>query len=131
MRRGFLSSDHCHRKQQLIWRDRPEKADIETAYDFSLRNCRRTLGVASYEKVTVYIKSIYEKSSSKRTFIRKLIDIELHETLHSVLDKLGIKWWRSEKRIKKGTDMLHDALFPYFDDYWGMWWLSVSWRDKS
>lgn len=108
-----------------MWRNRPEKVDAETKYDFSLRNCKRTLGVASYEKVTIYIESIYTKNSPKSNFIRRLLEIELHETLHSVLDKLGIKWWRSEKRIKIGTDMLYGAVRPYLDDYWNMWYDSV------
>jgi hypothetical protein len=121
MHRGFISSYSCNRKEQLTWRNRPEKIEVETRYDFSLRNCRRTLGVANYEKVTIYVESIYIKNRSKSGFIRKLVEIELHEMLHSVLDKLGISWWRSEKRTKKGTDMLCKALQPYFADYVNMW----------
>jgi hypothetical protein len=130
MRRGYLNSDLCHRKKELLWRNRPEKIDVETKYEFSLRNCRRTLGVASYEKVTIYVESIYTKNRSKTAFVRRLIEIELHEMLHSVLDKLGFKWWRSEKHIKKGTEMLYEATRPYLDDYWGMWYDSVLGRKE-
>jgi hypothetical protein len=108
-----------------MWRSRPEKVDVATRYDFSLRKCRRTLGVASYEKVRIYVESIYTENPTKRAFVLKLIEIELHEVLHSVLDKLGIEWWKSEKRIKKGTDMLLEASRPYLDDYWGMWYQTV------
>jgi hypothetical protein len=130
MRRGFISSQRCARKQELTWRNRTEKIDVKTNYDFSLRNCRRTLGVASYEKVRIYIGSIYAKNSSKKMFVRKLIELELHEMLHSVLDKLSIAWWRSENRIKKCTDLLYEALCPYLDEYWGMWYCSVPSRKK-
>jgi hypothetical protein len=125
MRRGLISSQHCARKRELMWRSRPEKVDVETKYDFSLRNCRRILGVASYEKVRIYVAGIYAKNPSKQAFVRKLIELELHEMLHSVLDKLSIEWWRSEKRIKKGTDMLYGVLRPYLNDYWNMWYGSV------
>jgi hypothetical protein len=108
-----------------MWRNRPEKVDVETKYDFSLRNCRRILGVASYEKVRIYVAGVYAKNPSKQVFVRKLIELELHEMLHSVLDKLSIEWWRSEKRIKKGTDMLYGVLRPYLDNYWDMWYGSV------
>jgi hypothetical protein len=130
MRRGYLSSDICHRKKEFTWRNRLEKIDVETKYEFSLRNCRRTLGVASYEKVTIYVESIYTKNRSKTAFVRRLMEIELHEMLHSVLDKLGFKWWRSEKRIKKGTEMLYEATRPYLDDYWSMWYDSVPGRKE-
>jgi hypothetical protein len=122
MRRGFISSQQCARKKELTWRSRPEKIDIETRYDYCLRNCRRTLGVANYEKARIYISSIYANNPTKRAFVRRLIEIELHEMLHSVLDKLSIDWWKSEKRIKKGTDLLLTAMRPYLDQYWGMWY---------
>jgi hypothetical protein len=128
MRRGHLSSDECNRKHELTWRNRPEKIDFETRYGFSLRNCRRTLGVANYEKVTVYVVSIYRKNRSKTSFVRRLIEIELHEMLHSVMDKLGFEWWRSEKRIKNGTARLYEALEPYLDGYWSMWYDMVPGR---
>ena len=130
MRRGYIRSDQCHRKQEFVWRNRPEKIDVETRYDFSLRNCRRTLGVANYEKVTIYVESIYTKNRSKTAFVRRLIQIELHEMLHSVSDKLSFNWWRSEKRIKKGTEKLYEALRPYFDDYWNMWYELVPGRKE-
>ena len=130
MRRGLISSRQCARKRELIWRSRPEKINVHTKYNFCLRRCRRTLGVANYEKVTIYIASIYASNPSKRRFVRRLIEIEIHEMLHSVLDKLGIDWWRSEKRIKKGTDMLLESLRPYLDDYWGMWYQSIPPRRK-
>jgi predicted ABC-class ATPase len=85
----------------------------------------RTLGVASYERVRIYVGSIYAKNPTKRLFVRRLIEIESHEMLHSVLDKLSIVWWKSEKRIKKGTDMLLEASRPYMDEYWGMWYQTV------
>jgi hypothetical protein len=125
MRRGYLNSELCDRKQELTWRDRPEKICVDTVYDFSLRNCRRTLGVASYEKVTIYVESIYMKNRSKTAFVRRLIEIELHEMLHSVLDKFGFKWWRSEKRVKNATEKLLATLRPYMDDYWNMWYDSI------
>jgi hypothetical protein len=121
MRRGLISSQQCARKKELVWRSRPEKIDVETRYDYCLRNCRRTLGVANYEKVRIYVASIYANNPTKRAFVGRLIDIEVHQMLHSVLDKLSVDWWRSEKRIKKGTDMLLEAMRPYLDQYWGMW----------
>jgi hypothetical protein len=125
MRRGLISSQKCARKKELIWRSRPEKIDVETRYDFGLRNCRRTLGVASYEKVRIYVGSIYAHNPTKRAFVRMFIEIEVHEMLHAVLDKLSIDWWRSEKRVKKGTDMLLEALRPDLDQYWAMWYQTV------
>jgi hypothetical protein len=125
MRRGLISSKQCARKKELTWRSRPERIDVETRYDFCLRNCRRTLGVANYEKVRIYIASVYANNPMKREFVRRLIEIEFHEILHSVLDKLSVDWWKSEKRIRKCTDMLLEALRPYLDQYWEMWYATV------